>query len=281
MATDGGESGASGATGAEPQRRSTRDDALAALRWLLAAGVDTAILDHPVDRLHPPAPAPRPAAALTPRAALVGTAESIARNCTSLAALRDAVMAFDGCALKRTAKSTVFSDGATDAPLMIIGEAPGAEEDRQGLPFVGAAGMLLDRMLAAIGRDRSSAYITNILFWRPPGNRTPTAEEVALCLPFVRRHIALVAPKVVILAGGSAAKTLLETEQGITRLRGRWQSLTVPGIAEGRDFTVPALPTYHPAFLLRRPAQKREAWRDLMAAHDRLSASQTGQNSSC
>ena len=148
----------------------------------------------------------------------------------------------------------------------MVGEAPGAEEDRQGLPFVGASGRLLDRMLACIGLDRTSVYITNILPWRPPGNRQPNAAEIAACLPFAERHVALVHPKVLVLAGGTSAKTILGTTEGITRLRGRWIDHTIPGMAA----PVPTIAIYHPAYLLRQPAQKRDAWRDLLAIKSRL-----------
>ena len=173
---------------------------------------------------------------------------------------------FDGCALKATATTTVFADGNPAADLMLVGEGPGAEEDRLGLPFVGASGKLLDRMLAAIGRDRSRAYITNVVYWRPPGNRTPTPAELALCLPFVERHIALARPKVLVLSGGTAAKTLLARSEGITRLRGRWLDYR-PGEA---DVTIPTIATFHPSYLLRTPSSKREAWRDMLAVQRKL-----------
>jgi DNA polymerase len=145
---------------------------------------------------------------------------------------------------------------------MIVGEAPGADEDRIGLPFVGRSGQLLDRMLATVGFSRrTNTYITNILFWRPPGNRTPTSDEIAACLPFVWRHIALGRPRVVLLSGGTAAGTMLARKDGITRLRGKWFELTVPGL----DTTIPTLATYHPSFLLRSPECKAEAWRDLLS----------------
>ena len=144
---------------------------------------------------------------------------------------------------------------------MIIGEAPGAQEDRQGKPFVGPAGQLLDLMLAAIGLDRSKVYITNLLFWRPPGNRNPTPAEIAVCLPFLERQVELIAPKLLLLTGGMSAKTLLNRSEGILRLRGRWDDYRHPRMAE----PIPALPTLHPAYLLRQPAQKREAWRDLLS----------------
>jgi DNA polymerase len=185
--------------------------------------------------------------------------------------LRQAVASFDGCALKRTATNTVFADGIAGAPLMVIGEAPGADEDRQGLPFVGRSGQLLDRMLAAIGRDRKrNAYITNMLFWRPPGNRKPTDEEIATCLPFVWRHVVLAEPRVILLSGGTAAESLLGRQDGITRLRGRWYPLAVPGL----DHPVPTMATYHPSFLLRTPARKGEAWHDLLEVQAKLESSE-------
>jgi uracil-DNA glycosylase len=168
--------------------------------------------------------------------------------------------------LKRTATNTVFADGNPAALVMIIGEGPGADEDRIGRPFVGRAGQLLDRMLAAIGLDRQGVHITNVVYWRPPGNRTPTTAEIASCLPFVLRHIALVHPKLLVLAGATAASALLPGGQGITRLRGRWFDLEIPGLAE----PVPTLPMFHPSFLLRTPERKREAWRDLLALRARL-----------
>jgi DNA polymerase len=161
--------------------------------------------------------------------------------------------------LRDTAGKLVFSDGVAEAGLMLIGEAPGADEDRLGRPFVGVSGQLLDRMLASIGvRREENAYLTNILPWRPPGNRTPTDAEINLFTPFAVRHVALVRPRLVVFLGGTAAKAMLRTRDGITRIRGRWHRLEVPGLG-----TVPALPTLHPAYLLRSPAQKREAWADL------------------
>src|SRR5207302_9340575 len=158
------------------------------------------------------------------------SARALAAGADSIAALAALVAAFDGCPLKRTATNTVFIDGNPAAPVMIIGEAPGAEEDRLGRPFVGRAGQLLDRMLAAIGLDRTSVQITNVIYWRPPGNRKPNAAEIAACLPFVLRHIALARPRVLVLSGGSAASALLPLSEGITRLRGRWFELAVPGL---------------------------------------------------
>lgn len=196
----------------------------------------------------------------------IADARAAAAAAGTLAALRQAVEAFEGCGLKATATTTVFCDGNPEAELMVIGEAPGAEEDRQGKPFVGPAGQLLDRMLAAIGLDRTTAYISNVLFWRPPGNRQPSTAEIAACLPFVHRHIVLKRPKVLVLAGGTAAKTLFDTTEGIMRLRGRWRDLALPGL----EAPVPAVATFHPAFLLRQPAMKREVWRDLIQVKKRL-----------
>ena len=193
-------------------------------------------------------------------------AAALAAACNSLAELRGAVASFEGCALRDTATSLVFSDGNPAARVMLIGEAPGAEEDRAGLPFVGASGQLLDRMLASIGLDRTKVLITNILPWRPPGNRTPSEAEIAVCLPFVLRHIALIAPDFVMLLGATAVRAITGNTQGIRRLRGQWQALTLPGL----DRPIPCLPSYHPAYLLRTPLAKREAWADLLALQTRL-----------
>ena len=250
-----------------------REPLFAALEWQLEAGVDEVVGFEPVDRFAPPpvskAPAsPPPAPGAAPpfvRPAAAPAAQDVAAD-GDLDALRERLLAFDGCALKKTATSTVFGEGPAGAGLMIVGEAPGADEDRQGRPFVGPSGRLLERMLAAIGLARDEVYIANTVYWRPPGNRTPSAEEVEACRPFVDRQIALVAPKVLMLAGGAAAKTLLGTTEGIMRLRGRWQTFATP------DGPVDVMPTFHPAFLLRSPARKREAWRDLLAVKARLEA---------
>ena len=261
------------------------------LRWYVAMGADEAIAAEPLDRLAPPpsapqtaprpqaaTPAPAPATRRLPTAPPPGrdaaagaaSARRLAAEATTLAELAAAVSAFDGCALKRTATNTVFADGVAPAPLMVIGEAPGADEDRLGKPFVGRAGQMLDRMLASIGFDRRrNAYITNVLFWRPPGNRKPTGEEIAACLPFVLRHIALLAPKAVLMSGGTAMSALVGVE-GITRQRGRWFDLAIDGLPR----PVPALATYHPSFLLRSPARKNEAWRDLLTLQSKLNDGQ-------
>jgi DNA polymerase len=278
--------------------------ALALLRWHIEMGADEAIGDEPVNRLGQPTLATTiqaaPKNAVTPKlspaippvapdtanrvpavrsvgaappsafaqsaAQAAQSARALAAGAESLAALEAAIASFEGCALKRTATNTVIADGNPAAPLMIIGEAPGADEDRIGRPFVGRAGQLLDRMLAAIGLDRSGVLITNVIYWRPPGNRTPTAEEIAACLPFILRHVALVRPKALVLAGGTAARALLPPGPGITRLRGQWFELAIPGL----DAPVPTLPMFHPSFLLRAPERKREAWRDLLAMRTRL-----------
>src|SRR5690242_14632130 len=250
------------------------------LDWYVAMGADEAIDLEPHDCTAPGAAEPRspraiapapPAATpqtapLVPPSAAAASARELAERAQTLAELEAAVRAFDGCSLKRTATNTVFIDGNPAAPLMIIGEAPGADEDRIGRPFVGRSGQLLDRMLAAIGLDRTSVQITNVIYWRPPGNRKPTSAEIAACLPFVLRHIALARPTALVLSGATAASALLPTSDGITRLRGRWFDLAVPGL----DAPVPTLPMFHPAFLLRTPARKREAWRDLLALKVRL-----------
>ena len=225
----------------------------------LPPGLEETALHPAADSLRPP-PAP-----LRSRDAAVQTAQEVAAAAGTLDELRVAFEAFDGCPLKETATNFVFADGAPGARLMFVGEAPGAEEDRQGLPFVGPAGKLLDRMLGAIGLDRSAVYITNMLPWRPPGNRNPTDAEIAACLPFVHRHIELAAPSILIFVGGTAAKTLLRRPEGIMRLRGKWMTYEPPS---GQPVTARAL--LHPAYLLRQPAQKRETWRDLLEIKHRL-----------
>lgn len=269
----------------------SRAEILALLRWYAEAGVDEAIAEEPVPMTRqrrpdpaslpaavttaaaPPAPAaPAATSAAVPARALPGTADAtaearrLAAACDTLAALRAALEAFDGCALKLTATQMVFADGNPEAEVMIIGEAPGAEEDRLGKPFVGQSGRLLDRMLAAIGLDRSHVYITNIVNWRPPGNRQPNAGEVAISLPFVERHIALKRPKLMLCAGGTATAALLGTREGITRIHGHFFDLAVPGLPD----PVPVMPIYHPAFLLRQASMKREVWRDLLAFRRRM-----------
>lgn len=199
-----------------------------------------------------------------PDAGAVQRATELARKATSLDDLKSVIEAFDGCNLKFTARSTVFADGNPKANIMLIGEAPGRDEDEQGLPFVGKSGQLLDKMLAAIGLDRTQVYITNILPWRPPGNRTPTAAETDICLPFVERHIELIDPDLLVLVGGSSAATMLRSKSTIMNLRGKWQKIALG------DKEIPAMPCLHPAYLLRSPNHKSLAWKDLLAIKARM-----------
>ena len=187
-------------------------------------------------------------------------AEAMAAAADSVAALRAALAGFTGCGLAATAGNLVFADGNPDAGLVLIGEAPGAEEDRAGKPFVGPSGQLLDRMLGSIGLDRTHCLLTNIIPWRPPGNRNPTDNEVLVCLPFLHRLLALLRPRRVVLLGALSARALTGSSEGIRKLRGRWVTITVPGVAT----PLPALPMLHPAYLLRQPGSKREAWADLI-----------------
>lgn len=210
----------------------------------------------PVMRRTEPAPVAPDEAAMDARAR--------ASQAKTLDELRAIMEAFDGCALKKTAQRLVFSDGNPAARLMLVGEGPGQEEDRRGLPFVGKSGQLLDRMLKAIGLDRSAVYIANVVPWRPPGNRTPTPQEIAICRPFIERQIELVNPDVLVCIGVPSAQTLLNVRDSITKARGRW--MTYPVL--GRD--IPAMAIFHPAYLLRAPAHKRFAWRDLKAIRARL-----------
>jgi uracil-DNA glycosylase len=197
----------------------------------------------------------------------VMAAREVAKRAASLEALRALVQSFEGCALKATAKRLVFADGNPDSRVMFVGEAPGREEDLEGLPFVGRSGKLLDRMMAAIGLDRSSAYIANIIPWRPPGNRTPSPQEAAICLPFILRQIELADPDILVCLGGPAAQALLGTSQGIMRTRGRW----LPYQTGSRE--IRAIATLHPAYLLRQPLHKRLAWRDFLAIRRALETS--------
>jgi uracil-DNA glycosylase len=257
-----------------------RSEALAALlEWYGEAGVDLAVDEMPHNRFAPPVQGaepiqmpvrqvvgPRPPAVVQPiRIAAVAPEEAVssarqkAVSAASLEDLRQLLEGFDGCSLKATANRLVFADGTPGARVMFVGEAPGAEEDREGLPFVGRSGKLLDRMLAAIGLDRTQCYIANIIPWRPPGNRTPTPQETAICLPFIRRQIELANPDILVCLGGPSAQTLLQQREGILKLRGNWFDYACG------DRTIRALPTLHPAYLLRQPQQKRLAWRDLLA----------------
>ncbi|CAN5159269.1 uracil-DNA glycosylase [soil metagenome] len=246
---------------------------IAATESLLAfwrdAGVDACYEDAAVDRtwVAPLAlkAVARATASVTPAPALASgdaivEARRLAASADTLEALAQAVATFEGCPLRGMgATKSVFGRGNPTAPVLIIGEGPGAEEDAQGLPFVGKAGRLLDRMLDAAGLT-DKVFITNTVFWRPPGNRTPTPQEQAVCAPFVQRAFALLQPKAVLLLGAAAAKSVLQTDEGIMRLRGQWKTWR---LAEG-DVSAPAMPTLHPAFLLRQPQAKRQAWADLL-----------------
>ncbi|WP_180375596.1 uracil-DNA glycosylase [Mesorhizobium sp. 8] len=284
-------------TAASPDHRADLRDILA---FYAEAGVDEALAEEPVDCFaavasrpaqmpepsvraesglpttrppararteNPPRPAPAPArpAAAVPDEAQAALARELAGKASTLAELREAMASFDGCNLKFTAKNLVFADGNPEADLMLVGEAPGRDEDLEGLPFVGRSGQLLNRMLAAIGLDRNTAYIANVIPWRPPGNRTPTPHETEICRPFIERQIELVNPKVLVNLGGPSAKTLLNTTEGILRLRGNWRVHTTPS-----GTAIPAMPTLHPAYLLRTPAHKRLAWRDFIEVKMKL-----------
>jgi DNA polymerase len=246
---------------------------LALLDWHLELGADEAIGETPVNRyaLEAPAPKPKPevaAPSVAPTPAVPSAFDStpIAQACESLEALREAMAAFDKCALKQGARNTVFCDGHPSARVMIIGEAPGREEDREGRPFIGRAGQLLDKMFAAIGLSRheeaaeSALYITNVLPWRPPQNRDPLPEEIALMKPFLLRHIELAQPEFIVTMGNPSTKTLRDTALGITKMRGQW----------GEVLGIPSVPLFHPAYLLRSPEKKREAWADLLSLKARL-----------
>jgi len=204
-----------------------------------------------------------PAAPPAPEAAIMAAREA-ARNAASLEELRAILAGFEGCALRGTAKQLVFADGNPQSRVMFVGEAPGRDEDIEGLPFVGRSGKLLDRMMAAIGLDRTSAYIANIVPWRPPGNRTPTPQESQICLPFILRQVELADPDILVCLGGPAAQSLLGVTDGIMRTRGRWFPFNT-GTREIR-----ALATLHPAYLLRQPLHKRLAWRDFLAVKQAL-----------
>jgi len=239
----------------------------ALLAWYEAMGVDEAIGEVPVDYFAVPAPELPQARPVTPtRPAQARPSSARPSEAATLAELEALIAAFEGCALKGTAKSLCFARGSSGARLMLIGEAPGRDEDLQGKPFVGRAGQLLDLMLTAIGLSESEVYITNTVYWRPPGNRTPTPEEVEACAPFLARQIELLAPKILVLLGGAAAKNILGVTEGIMRLRGKW--LSYPCVVG----PITTLATLHPAYLLRNPEAKRYAWRDLLMVKEALQA---------
>jgi len=250
---------------------------IAATESLLAfwrdAGVDACYEEAAVDRTYVEPPALKAVNKATASVVVaidsgdaVAEARRLAAGADTLEALAEAVAAFEGCALRGMgARQAVFGRGDPSAPILIIGEGPGADEDAQGQPFVGKAGKLLDRMLAAAGLT-GKVFITNTVFWRPPGNRTPTPQEQAICAPFVERTFAILKPRAVLLLGAAAAKSVLQTDEGIMRMRGQWREWR---LAEG-DVSAPALPTLHPAFLLRQPQAKRQAWADFLSLADRL-----------
>ncbi|WP_413993692.1 uracil-DNA glycosylase [Labrys okinawensis] len=263
------------------------EEVVALLRWYADMGVDTTTADEPVDRFaesavparsspataraaeapRPTGPAVAPPRLAAPAAALLtATPDAVelaareqARSARTLDELREILDRFEGCALRATASRLVFADGAPDADLMFVGEAPGRDEDIQGKPFVGRSGQLLDRMLAAIGLDRTRAYIANVVPWRPPGNRDPTPQETTICRPFIERQIELVDPKILVCLGARSAQSLLGVTDGILKLRGRWLEHEIGGRR------IRAMATLHPAYLLRQPVQKRLAWRDFRA----------------
>ncbi|MGA2944140.1 MAG: uracil-DNA glycosylase [Xanthobacteraceae bacterium] len=233
-----------------------------------AGGTERPTLPAPdrIRRADPPMRAqPGANVPVAPEVAVMAAREE-AKSAATLVELRAILDRFTGCPLRATATQIVFADGNPQARVMFVGEAPGRDEDIEGLPFVGRSGKLLDRMMAGIGLDRTSAYIANIVPWRPPGNRTPTPQETAICLPFIRRQIELANPDILVCLGGPSAQTLLGIKEGITRSRGRW----FPYYTGTRE--IRALPTFHPAFLLRSPLQKRLAWRDFLAIKKALAA---------
>jgi uracil-DNA glycosylase len=246
----------------------TENELTAMLEWQIAAGVDLAISETPIDQFaalrNAKAPSTSPAQApdaVSTSAAPEGNpaeAEALAKTANTLEELRAIMAAFDGLTLKARATQLVFADGNAAAKIMLVGEAPGREEDLEGIPFAGRSGELLDRMLAAIGLDRKSVYLANVVGWRPPGSRPPSPAETEVCLPFLRRQIELVAPQLLLTLGAPAAQSLLGSRSSINKLRGDWRELKIGETA------IKILPTFHPEFLLRQPAQKKLAWQDLL-----------------
>jgi len=259
-------------------------EARAALDWYRAVGVDFAVGEDPVDRFAasaapsrarpiqaPEAPAAAPTAQPAAPVAISLAADptettALAAAAQTLDELRAVMNGYEGCLLKKRATQLVFADGNPEAEIMLIGEGPGEQEDLQGKPFVGRAGQLLDRMLGAIGLDRSKVYIANMVPWRPPGNRDPSPEEMALCTPFLLRQVELVAPKFLVTLGNVPTKSLFQTQNGITRMRGQWRDLTI------NSHQARALATLHPAYLLRTPASKALAWRDMLSLKQAIDA---------
>jgi DNA polymerase len=258
-----------------PENRPLNDaELLAALDWYRAAGVDLAVGETPVDRFAASAAAPRPKPAAVPEATLAspvqiaepGETRALAAAAATMDELRAVMEAYEGCALKKRATQLCFADGNPDAEIMLVGEGPGEQEDLAGKPFVGKAGQLLDRMLAAIGLDRTKVFIANMVPWRPPGNREPSPEELALCAPFLHRQVELVAPKILVTLGNVPTKALFATPTGITRMRGQWKELTIG------SHSVRTLATLHPAYLLRQPAAKAMAWQDMLSLRQAIEA---------
>lgn len=250
------------------------------LRFYADAGLDYALDEEPQNRLleveKPAAPiltaqklTVRPTMAspstAVPDDAAVARAHTAAKAATTLEALRDSLEAFDGCSLKFTAKNLVFADGNASSKIMLVGDAPGRDEDLEGRPFAGKAGQLLDKMLAAIGLSRDQVYLTNMIYWRPPGNRTPTPMEIEICRPFIERHIEFIDPNLIVFIGAGSAKGFMTGSDSILRMRGQWQEWTSPN---GR--AIPALAMLHPDYLMRQPAQKKLAWRDLLSLKARI-----------
>lgn len=217
----------------------------------------------------PPTHQPAPSVTISDEAA-EANARDAARSAATLDELHALLQGFDGCGLKKTAKNLCFYRGATRARVMIIGEAPGRDEDRAGTPFVGRAGQLLDKMLASIDLSEADTHITNVVYWRPPGNRVPTPQETLICRPFLERQIRLVQPELIVTVGGAAAKLILNTTTGIMKVRGKWGAIEVPAEPGEDALSVTVMPTLHPAYLLRSPAHKRQAWRDLLAIRAKL-----------
>lgn len=268
------------------------------LEWFLDNGIDEILAHKPVDKTvqvvaqktssqqaSPATESPQANVSLHQSVVsepLMGTtqaleqAKDLAQNAKTLDELKTAIMNFDGLAVKTTAMNLVFCDGNENADIMIIGEAPGADEDRQGKPFVGASGQLLDKIFSRVGLTRgaddahNATYISNILNWRPPGNRTPTTDEMKIALPFIERHIQLVSPKILVLVGNTPMKTILNTKEGIKKMRGRWHSYaTITPELPQLEHEILALPTFHPAFLLRNPGEKKTVWQDMVMLQEK------------
>jgi uracil-DNA glycosylase len=244
---------------------------LAIVEWLKEVGDDLLTASCPSHLINQPVQTLKRAKSIPVKASetkhsTVNANGELVKGAKSLAELRHLMEKFDACDLKKMANKMVFGDGNPESKIMLIGEAPGADEDREGLPFVGASGKLLDQMLACIGLTRANYYITNIIPWRPPGNRNPTQEEIEMCMPFVERHIELIQPKVIVMIGGVAAKSILNVTTGITGIRGHWHGYKTTSMTD----TLQAYAIYHPSYLLRSPGQKRIAWHDLLVLKQKL-----------